>query len=178
LNFDELFRRAQAGDKTAEASLFAGLSDRFHHSVHHTVWETEDAKEIVQEALMAIAKELPRLEINSSFAAWAHKVLQNRVLSYLKTKKGLKERFKSSNAEDEHLSPELNPDMRRQFLRCLEELLSQNQRYARVLSLHYEGYSQAEICEALSLTPNAYYVLLSRARSMLRGCLDRNGWQV
>lgn len=178
MDFNELFRHAQKGDTTAQERLFAGLSDRFRHFAHLKIWEEADVEEVVQEALLTIARELPGLEITTSFAAWAHKVLQHRILSYYKSKKGQEKSHVENSAEDTAVSHDLNPDLKRQLIACLRELLAQNRRYTQILSLHYQGFTQAEICEKMLMTPNAYYILLSRARSTLRGCLERNGWRV
>jgi DNA-directed RNA polymerase specialized sigma24 family protein len=48
-------------------------------------------------------------------------------------------------------------------------------RHARILVMKYQGYRTAEICERMSITPNNLYVTLSRARAMLKACLEKEG---
>ena len=44
-----------------------------------------------------------------------------------------------------------------------------------VLNLHYQGFSVEEIQKRLKVTRNSLYILLHRARSMFKACLDKKG---
>ncbi|MCP4703685.1 MAG: hypothetical protein GY865_03665, partial [candidate division Zixibacteria bacterium] len=48
-----------------------------------------------------------------------------------------------------------------------------NRRHARILNLHFLGYTTEEICSRLEITKTNMYSLLSRARSMLELCLNK-----
>ena len=87
LNINDLHKIAVTGDKSAEAKLFNLLTERFEQFVHRRIWEEESVKDVVQDALMAIAKEYKEITIEKSFSAWAYKVLDNRILSYIKKKR-------------------------------------------------------------------------------------------
>jgi RNA polymerase sigma factor (sigma-70 family) len=175
LNLNELHTRARGGDKAAEDELFRILSERFRIFVHHRIWSAEDGEEIVQEALMTVAREYCQTEIRVSFAAWAHQVLQNRILAYIKAKKGRESLIARSAVEYDEPAWNPDPESKRRLIDCLRKVYKVNVRYARVLNLHYLGFSRHDICRKLDLTANAYYVLLSRARDGLRDCLNRSG---
>ena len=174
MDFNELYRNACEGDKRAEEKLFSSLSDRFRLFVNHRIWNDGDREEIVQEALLTVASEYVHIDIETSFVAWAHKVLDFRILSYLKAKKARASHISLSADDYEPVSWDPDPIMKRQLQECLKKVIEIRPKYARILALHYQGFTKDEVRERLDLTVDAYYVLLSRARAQLRACLDES----
>lgn len=173
---DNLCQLAREGDRKAEEQVFSKLSARFHLFIRRRIADTQDREEVVQDALMAVCKDYKKVTFRSSFAAWAYKVLENRLFYYYQTKKSRSARARklaemdpvsSSDPEDEEI------DLKQRLLNCLRGICKSNQRYARILNLHYQGYGSDEICERLSLTHSNYYSILSRARSLLEYCLGK-----
>ena len=146
---------ARGGDKTAEDSLFCELSARFRLFVRQRIGDEQDAKEVVQNALLTIVQEYMGVEFQTSFAAWAYKVLDNRILAYYQTCKRQAARSQSlsdagGNLEMAGANPQ--PELRHRLLSCLDKIMRANRRYARILNLHYQGYKTDEICEMMELT--------------------------
>lgn len=130
----------------------------------------------MQDALMVIYRDYRGVTFTTSFAAWAYKVLDNRILAYIKAKKRRNQKQITVDHNDMIATAkykDFNPDLKRRLLDCLHKTAEANQRYARILNFHYQGFSTGEICRRLSLTPNGFYILLSRARTMLRKCLGK-----
>lgn len=176
LQINDLYNLARSGDKSAERQLFELLLDRFRVYALQKVWSREDAEEIVQDALTTVSTEYRTIEISTSFAAWAHKVLEYRFLSYLKTKgrrQGRDVDLVDAELENSGWTPD--PTIKRRLLDCLNKVARANRRYARILNLHYIGYNRDEVCEKLVISKDQSYVLMSRARSLLRECLDQGG---
>lgn len=170
VNFSELHVRAASGDRDAEKQLFALLTERFRAFAYHRVWNKEDAAELVQDSLAVIAQEYRQLEVQASFQAWAYKVLDNRILAYIKRRKN--SRMDSSEAIDEVQGDAPDYELKRQLATCLGKLVTVNARYGRMLNLGYQGFTISEICERLQISRNNAYVILSRARSLLELCLQ------
>ncbi len=173
LNINSLHEEARGGEQAAEDRLFAVLSERFNLFVHRRVWNEQDASDVVQEALMTVAREYREIEYHSSFSAWAYKVLDNKILSYIK-KKRLAGARESSMADDDiaqRLGSVEDPSLRTTLLDCLKKLNNFNARHARILNLKYQGYSTEEICDRMKVNPNALYIVLHRARAALETCL-------
>jgi RNA polymerase sigma factor (sigma-70 family) len=173
LRINDLYNEARAGDDTAERQLFELLLDRFQLFAHQKVWSRQDAEDIVQNALVTVSTEYRDLEITSSFAAWAHKVLENKFLAYLKTKRRQQGRgvdLDSTDFEPADWTPD--PSLKRRLLDCLKKVGQGSRRYARILNLHHLGFSRDEVCERLSMSRDQTYVVMSRARSRLKDCLD------
>ena len=169
-----LYSRAKEGDASAEEELFRYLSDRICYSIHRKVGNEQDAEELVQDALMTVLKEYREIEITSSFAAWVFKIVDNKILNYWGTRKRTRGRLVSLGESDEYPAySNPNPDLKRKLLECLRQLGDVKIRHARVIVLNSQGYSSDEICERMTLTRNAFYLLLSRARAMLADCLEK-----
>lgn len=173
-NIDELFRLAANGDKKAETELFSTISDRFSLFAHQRVWNREVVQDLVQEAIAVVAAKYRSVNIESSFAAWAHKIMENRLLGYIQKRRREKGRV-ATEKHDEYLMAAWTPDpnLRMRLLNCLKEVGLANRRYARIINLHHLGYSRKEICGMLDMTLDQSYVVMSRARGMLRNCLDK-----
>jgi len=174
LTIDELFEITRNGDKADEQRLFEALSVRFRLFAYRRIWEEEEALEIVQDALMKIASQYRDIVFRTSFAAWAYKVLINEIRNYVRKRKRRGETT-SLGVEDESMygSFGADPALLPQLLDCLHRLARRNLRYARILNLKYQGYGAADICEKMAISPNNLYVILSRARIMLKNCLEK-----
>ena len=83
---NELHASAAAGDTQAQNQLFAELTDRFRLFAHLKLGNSDDAEELVQSALATVASEYRDLKVTTSFAAWAHKVVENKYLAYLRSR--------------------------------------------------------------------------------------------
>ncbi len=174
VTINSLYKKASAGDKASEQELFRYLSDRFQHLVQFKIRNTSDSEDIVQNTLLTIANKYRNIDFSGSFAAWAYKVLENKIGDYFKV-----QRRRESKMDDESeqigttASLELDSITKRQMLECLKKVGQANERFARILNLHYQGYTTDEVCLRMDIKRGYYYVVLSRARSMLSACLEK-----
>ncbi len=174
-SINSLYKQACEGLPVAERQLFELLSARFRLFVLHRIWNEQDGREIAQDALMVVFREYRKITVETSFSAWAYKVLQNRILAYLQKKKRETDRMEPLPETDtlaETGAEAPDPDLKRQLQRCLRKIGSSNSRYARILNLHQLGFGTDEICRRLEMKPNTFYSILSRARTMLEKCLE------
>lgn len=174
MTINELFRQSQAGEKSAEEELFAFLAERFRLFLRHKIADARDAEDVMQEALAVVASKYRSLPSDCAIVGWAHGVLNFEVLRYYRTK-GLR-KVRNLQLPDEETvfnGWECEPDLVDAIIHCLVRLHKVNPKYARILNLHYQGYTPEEVCSRLGVSINHYYVLLSRARSQLRQCLSK-----
>jgi len=175
-----LYQQAIAGDEASTKELFEILSARFRTFAHQRIWDEKDAEEIVQDALTIIFHEYQAVAITISFAAWAYKVLDNRILNYVQKRR--RESLRVERLMDESTysisDSSIDPELKRQLLHCLRNLGMANIRYARVLNLVYQGYETEDICRRMNLKRNTLYSHLSRARWLLMACLKKGGADV
>jgi DNA-directed RNA polymerase specialized sigma24 family protein len=149
-NINELYDLAASGDNKAEKELFAALT------------------------LAVVAAEYRAVKIETSFAAWTHKIMENRLLGYIQKRRREKGRVISGET-NEYLTASWTPDptLRMRLLGCLKKVCRANPRYARIINLHHLGFSRQEISERLDMTLDQSYVVMSRARAMLKECFDK-----
>ncbi len=174
VDIDRLYFDAKNGVQKAEEQLFQLLTVRFRLFVQRKIWDQSDAEELAQDALMTVFNKYKKVEHIYDISAWAHKILSNTILNYFKTKtlhEGKMGELKQTSAEEETIDSD--GDLELQLLDCLRKIGSINNRYARILNLHHQGFSVGEICGKLNLSRNNLYTILSRARSMLEFCLER-----
>ncbi|UCC44871.1 MAG: RNA polymerase sigma factor [Candidatus Zixiibacteriota bacterium] len=172
-NINRLYELAVGGDSRAEADLFAALTDRFRVFAHHKVWNSDDAEDLVQAALTVVAAEYRTIEIKTSFVAWAHTVMKYRLLGYIQKQRREKGRTTfGETAEYLTASWTPKPDLIIQLADCLKMIGKANRRYARILNMHRLGFSRKEVCEKLEMTQQQSWVVMSRARAMLRQCIE------
>ena len=167
---------ACTGNRVREEELFQFLRARFLFFVRQRIWDEADAEEIVQDALLVIFREYRNMSFDTSFAAWAYRVVEHRILAYLKARKREMGRTVRpadglDSLEQKPLNP--HPELKRRLLDCLQKIGHSNRRYTRILNLHYQGYTTVEICARLQLAPSNFYAILSRARSLLDFCLEK-----
>jgi RNA polymerase sigma-70 factor (ECF subfamily) len=173
LDLNRLHDRACQGDKSAEDRLFEHLTVSFRLLARRKVRTEEDSEEVVQEALKAIAEAFRTVELKKSFAAWAHSILHHKIVDYVRARRPREDQHtQGAQAGRWCASASLDPAFEVRLLDCLRKVARANMRYARLLNLHHQGYTTAEICERFELTTTNFYVTLSRARNMLAACLD------
>jgi len=176
LNLNALYTEARKGSRAAEEKLFGHLSVSFRLFTQQRIWNDSDVEEIVQDALMTITGKYKTIDIESSFGGWAYRVLKNKIMDFVKIKQ-IRGDLLSVNSEKPPVSSNPDPELKAKLMDCFHKIARVNQRHARILNLHYQGYTTGEICEKLGLTPNQFYVTLSRARAMLEFCLEKGDIQ-
>lgn len=170
---DRLYRAALEGNAKAENDLMSHLAVSFRIFAQRKLWRQEDVEEVVQEALLTVSTKYREIEIESSFAGWCYRILQNKILDHVK-KAGTRARLDREREATCSGGYEPTPsdiELRKRIIECFRKLGIGNRRHARILNLHYQGYSTDEICAKLGVSENNLYVILSRARAALLVCL-------
>lgn len=174
MTINELFERARSGDPRAERQLYDRMYERFMLILQHRFEDSRDIKEILQETLTSIASKSKSMDFKYSFSSWAYKVLNNNIIYHYRIKARKRKRF---TRMPEHIefpdSTQIDPALKKHLLDCLKKVNKVNIRHARILNLAYQGYNADFISKKMGITKNAVYTLLSRARSMLKTCLEK-----
>jgi RNA polymerase sigma factor (sigma-70 family) len=174
LDLNNLYRLARLGDKAAEQQLMGHLTVSFHLVAQHRLWDAQEAEEVVQEALVTILTKYREVEIETSFGGWTYGVLQNKIMECVR-KRMTRRRLDGQMEQDgSRFVDSSDPDLKRAIIDCFQKIHRINNRHARVLNLHYQGYTTEEICGKLDITENNLYVQLSRARRALEICLGKD----
>jgi len=178
LELEILYRRAIEGDSRSENELFKRLTVSFRVIAQRRVWDESHAEEVVQNALLAVAQKYRSVEIDSSMSGWVHSILNNKIMDYVKSKKTTRGSARVKPlGENDGVPADSDPMLKSRLLVCLRKINKASNRFARILNLRYLGYSTEEICEKLRIKKNNFYVILSRARSLLESCLSKGTLQ-
>jgi len=174
LDINRLYEMTVNGTKREEDLLFSGLSEIFLLFTRQRVWNAQDCHEIVQDALYAVAQQYKAINIDTSFSAWAYKILEHKLMNYYRAKKVRESKFAQLQDADGHesINP-IDPRLEARLVKCLKEIHSVNKKHARILNLRYHGFEIDEICRKIGIIPNNVYVSLFRARELLKACLKK-----
>ena len=176
MGINRLHRQYCAGDESVRELLFQLLSERFQIFVRQRIRNEQDAEEIVQDSLMTVSAKLEDTEIEISFAAWAYRILQNKILTFYRDSSSNRDKLEMVAEKAASVEPYIpDPALKSRLLECLRAVAAANIRHARILNLHYQGFSVEEICHKLKLSRNNLYIMLSRGRAAMRDCLKKKG---
>ncbi len=188
-------------DEQAEAALLAGLragsdaayetlvretSGRLLAVARRIVGTDEEARDVLQEAYLSAFKALDRFEANARLSTWLHRIVVNKALMRLRTRKRKPEEpiepMLPSFKDDGHQVHEavawsdgadvmLERAETRAFVRSQIDRLPDT--YRTVLLLRdIEELNTPEAAAMLGITENAVKIRLHRARQALRGLLN------
>lgn len=160
----------------------------------------EDAEDIVQDTFLAAFKNAGKFEERSSVKTWLTRILKNKIIDYYRKKshssqsyedyldeteasfensffnqdnygrwkQDINKNYLSESADDYLLSKEFYKIMDI----CLQKLPS---KLKPVFVAKYMLDEDAEkICKEFNITSSNYWVLLFRAKTLLRSCLEKN----
>ncbi len=92
--------RAQGGSRSALEALLRGHYDRVHAVCRRMTGNDSDAADAAQEALIAIARGLPRFDGRSRFSTWAYRIAVNASIDELRRR----DRTRASSLDDPRIA--------------------------------------------------------------------------
>lgn len=132
-------------------------------------------EDLVQEILLAVWEAIPRFRGESSERTWLYRIAHNTAISSAVSRKRLRGREEILPETFEPLSSSESPEwmlardqQRQALLREIRELPLNDR---RVMTLHLDGLSYAEIEQVTGLSQSAIATRLSRSRARLIGRL-------
>lgn len=150
------------------------------------------AKDLVQETFFAGLKSAKNFKGNATERTWLVSILKRKVIDYyrkINSKKGqaeirmnfsdsgdeegnwLEERVPNSWSNDTDHSIE-NEELKYQLEKCIDSL---PEKYAMVFRMKtIQEFSTEEICKELNITTSNLWVMVHRARTQLRNCMEKN----
>ncbi len=172
----QILQRAQTGDREAEDELFRHLLVRFIAIAGHRLGDKHAAEEVAQQACVTVFEKYRTETFTTGFDAWAYGVLRMKIRSYYHARSN--EKTMAGGDASAVVDVGTNgvfptSDVEHRVVECLERILRLNQRYARILNFIYQGYRAPEISERLGVQCSHLYVMLNRARAMMKKCLSQ-----
>jgi len=164
LDEQKLIRGCLEGDRQSFEKIVAKYRDSLYWTAYNLVLDSEDARDVTQQAFLKIWRSLPEYDFARSFPGWAHKIAANCAIDMLRSR-----RESEPLADDvpaEHSTLDQRIDVRKIFSR-IAPLLPQRQRIVLVLR-EIHGMEIAEISDLLQCTESTVRNLLSQAKDSFR----------
>jgi RNA polymerase sigma-70 factor (ECF subfamily) len=169
----ELVRRAQGGDHEAFDGLVRFASNRLYGIAYRILRDQYLAEDALQQALISIWNELPKLRDPDRFDAWTYRVIVRAATAEARkagrggpTTPLLPGDADISRAPDEYRTVADRDALERGFTRITPE-----QRAVLVLQ-HYAGLSQAEIADVLGIPLGTAGSRIHYAARALRAAIE------
>ena len=172
---EELVEEALNGNHASFELLLRPYRQGLLNMAVRMTGNTEDAKEVCQEAIIKVYKYLKNFRLGESFRNWILKILVNSSYDLLRQKKRAMEiiesqknasQVKGSGVEEKFLQSEI----REKIQVCLQDLTPKEK--SAFLLRDQEGYSVQETSEVLGCSSGSVRVHLSRARRKIRRRLE------
>lgn len=176
----------QAGDSGAFETLVREHGPRLLRLARRILLNEEDARDALQDAMVAVHRSIGTFESSSALSTWLHRIVVNAALMKLRTKRRHPEedieQYLPQFREDGHQREPSTPwtesadhILEREELRdsVRAAIVKLPDAYRIVLQLRdIEELSTAETAEILGTTKNIAKIRLHRARQALRTLLD------
>lgn len=167
--------------------------DALFRFAYQRVREVDIAEDLVQETFLAAMRAKDRFKGNSSEKTWLYGILKHKIIDHFRRKKHDRsdidiEEF--AEATDKFFSDDgkwriqptswnINPVdayEQKEFMDAFYQCLSEMPRRLADAFVYREvdGLSTEEICKVLDITPSNCWVILYRARMLLRRCIEIN----
>ena len=171
MNDRELIVRVLAGDPDAERALYDAHVDRVFRVVYRMAGDLDRAQDWVQETFIRAFERLDQFRGEASLSTWLCSIAVSITLNGLRRVK----RFRDREVALEDASSigvarrEADPDLKTRLHQAIDALPDG---YRTVFVMHdVEGFTHAEIGQALGVQPGTSKAQLFRARARLREAL-------
>jgi RNA polymerase sigma-70 factor (ECF subfamily) len=180
-----LLAKLRAGDEDAYEILVRTYGGRLLSVARRLLRDEEDARDAVQDALMAAFRALPRFKGDSRLSTWMHRIVVNAALMKLRTRRRKQEEsieplLPTFSENGRHAVPvtrwengadlELEREETRDRVRAAIQQLPESYRTV-ILLRDIEELDTAEAASALGISITATKIRLHRARQALRTLL-------
>lgn len=176
----------QQGDERAFELVFRRYGARMLATARRLLRNDEDARDVVQEAMLAAFKAAPRFEGGSLIGTWLHRIVVNAALMRLRSRRRKPEAsiedLLPSFLADGHRAVPANDELpadealvhaeQLALLRACVDDLPESYREVYVLR-DIEELTSEEVALAMGLTPNAVKIRLHRARQAVMTLVRR-----
>lgn len=177
LFYDELVAKCKQGDVQSYEQLYSQYAKPMFNTSLRIVNNTPDAEDVLQESFAAAFQHLYKFDYSSTFGAWLKRIVVNKSINVLRSRKLSFVDIEASSAReisDSEMHEEENILLQVETIRKGVGMLPDG--YRAVLSLYlFEGYDYEEIAGILRISPTTVRSQYHRARQRLLYFLKQGG---
>ncbi len=166
-----LVEQCKANDRKAQLKLYRQYCDGMYCVAMRFLKNTDDAEDILQEAFIKAFQKIEQFKGEVTFGAWLKRIVINKCLDFLKSKKEQRVEFKDSYmevAEDDDWTVEDGITI--EMVQLAMDQLPDT--YVHVVKLYLlEGYDHNEISQILNITGTTCRTRLRRGKGILKELL-------
>jgi RNA polymerase sigma-70 factor (TIGR02943 family) len=168
--------------------------DMLFNYTKQRVKDDHTAKDIVQDTFLAAWRNVENYNGSTAVKTWLFSILKNKIIDYYRKNNTRQQNeiteseteYEALFADDGHWATQNKPVFwgvgyvnqieKKEFYITLNSCLSKLKNIqSAVFSLKYlDGFESEEICKTLEITSANYWVLLHRAKTQLRFCIEKN----
>src|SRR5262245_47030853 len=175
---DQALARARAGDRDGFRLLVERHSRALFRLAHRMTGNEHDAEDVVQEAFLRAYKRLDQFEDRSQVGSWLFRIAANCAYDLLRARQRRARHVEpdGERGADARPADDAGPDRLaagsdvRRGVRAAMDEMSERERSAFALR-HFEGWTIAEIADALGLDESATKQSIFRAVRKARSAL-------
>lgn len=169
----EIIRGCQKGNKACQYDLVKQYSGMLMTVCRRYVHDEASAKDVLQNSLIKIFKNIKNYQDTGSFEAWMRKITLRSALDWIGKKCFKVESSVNEMPDDSGFEPEIMSRLHAEEIIRLVQDLSPSLRTVFNLNV-IEGYSHKEIAEMLEISESTSRTNLLRARKMLQSKIDKH----
>jgi RNA polymerase sigma factor (sigma-70 family) len=167
---DKLVEKARSGDQQAIFRLYKMYLSAMYNTCIRIVVNRTDAEDIIQESFISAFSNINEFRGDSSFGAWLKRIVINKSLNHLRTKKVLYVNIDDMLIEETDTDDEDIPNIPVEAVH--EGIKSLPEKARVILSLYLlEGYLHREIASMLGISESTSRTQYTRAKRLLRDIL-------
>jgi RNA polymerase sigma-70 factor (ECF subfamily) len=168
-----LIEAARSGDGAAFETLLGSRVDRTYRTARAILGNDADARDAVQEAWLAVWRQLPRLREPASFEGWLDRILLNACRTALRRRGRVREIPMAAEHDGRTWSGEPEQVAERDMVERAFQRLTADQRAILVLH-HLQRRPVAEIAHVLGVPEGTVKWRLHAARAALDRALEHD----
>jgi RNA polymerase sigma-70 factor (ECF subfamily) len=173
----ELIERCRTGDRSAQREIYRLYYKAMYNTCYRMLNNQVEAEDVMQESFLAAFLKINTYRGEMSFGSWLKKIVINKTIDVLRTRKIKFEEINEKTAGYENDEPGLNidDDNSTMIARIKEaiNLLPEGFRVVLTLSL-FEGFDHEEIASILKISESTSRSQLARAKKKLIEILNYN----
>lgn len=163
-----VIKKLQAGDQKALETIYDVCSPGLLGIIYRIVKNEEIAKEVLQETLIKIWKNAHRYdESKGRFFTWSSRIAKNTAINYINLRSEKNQAKTSSIEQKHHIEKSDTPNI--DVLDIRGKVNELTFKYRQLIDLlYFQGYTQQEVSDKLSIPLGTVKTRIRKAISQLR----------